>query len=110
MKKSNTADYVEVIYRVPKRYLKKLKKIMTSYGAEEEVISVPWRKVYPNFNPGTALRGARYRENLTQEKLAKMLGISQTHISEMESAKRPIGKEMAKRLSEVLHVDYRVFL
>jgi len=28
----------------------------------------------------------------------------------MEKEKRPVGKEMAKRLSKVLNVDYRVFL
>jgi len=28
----------------------------------------------------------------------------------MENGKRPIGKENAKKLAEVLHTDYRVFL
>ena len=36
--------------------------------------------------------------------------IPQRHISEMENGKRTIGKEMAKRLSKVLHTDYKVFL
>ena len=35
--------------------------------------------------------------------------ISQHHISEMEDGKRPIGKEIAKRLAEVLHIGYKVF-
>jgi plasmid maintenance system antidote protein VapI len=38
------------------------------------------------------------------------LGISQAHISEMEHGRRPIGKEMARRLAKLLKVDYRVFL
>jgi plasmid maintenance system antidote protein VapI len=42
--------------------------------------------------------------------LAALVGISQTHISEMEHGKRPIGKDMARRLAKVLRADYRVFL
>ena len=67
-------------------------------------------EIYPHFSGGVALRGARKREGLTQKQLAGLLGINQTHISEMEHGKRPIGKEMARRLAIVLGVDYRVFL
>jgi plasmid maintenance system antidote protein VapI len=72
--------------------------------------SVPWEEVYPDFNGRVALRGARKREALTQKELARLVGVSQTHISEMEHGKRPIGKDMAKRLAKVLRVNYRVFL
>jgi DNA-binding XRE family transcriptional regulator len=57
-----------------------------------------------------ALRAYRTREDLTQRELAEKVGIPQRHISEMENGKRPIGKEIAKRFSEVLGVDYRVLL
>lgn len=71
-------------------------------------------EVFPEYgvNPlGSALRGARHREGLTQRQLAAVTGIPQRHISEMESGKRPIGKERARKLAEALHVaDYRVFL
>jgi len=77
---------------------------------KENAASVPWSEVFPGFDGGLALRGARKREDLTQKQLAGLLGISQTHISEMEHGKRPIGKEMARRLASVLKVDYRVFL
>ena len=43
-------------------------------------------------------------------KLAELTGIPQRHISEMENGKRPIGKEMAKRLGKVLNISYKVFL
>jgi plasmid maintenance system antidote protein VapI len=39
-----------------------------------------------------------------------MTGIPQRHISEMENGKRPIGKEMAKKLGKALNISYKVFL
>jgi len=52
-----------------------------------------------------------YRKGLTQRQLAEATGIPQRHISEMESGKRQIGRERAKKIAEALHVsDYRVFL
>jgi len=50
------------------------------------------------------------RIGITQKELAKDLSISQHHVSEMENGKRPIGKEMAKRLGEFFETDYRIFL
>ena len=57
-----------------------------------------------------ALRAYRTREDLTQGQLAEKIGIPQRHISEMETGKRVIGKEMAKRFAEVLGVNYRALL
>jgi ribosome-binding protein aMBF1 (putative translation factor) len=59
---------------------------------------------------GVCIRGGRGKEGLTQRQLADLTGVAQHHISEMENGKRTVGKEMAKKLSEVLNVDYRVFL
>lgn len=59
---------------------------------------------------GACIQGARLKEGLTQEELAAKLDISQTNLSKMELGKRPIGKKMAKRLSKILKIDYRVFL
>lgn len=75
---------------------------------------IPWREAYPECSEaqliGKALAGARYREGLTQIELSKLAGIPQRHISEMENGKRPIGKEMAKRLGKALNIGYKVFL
>lgn len=60
--------------------------------------------------PSTILRGCRHRECLTQIELAKLTGISQRHISQMENGKLPIGKERAKRFAEIFQTDYRLFL
>lgn len=42
--------------------------------------------------------------------MAKATGIPRRHISEMENNKRPIGKQNARKLAEVLNVDPRRFL
>jgi transcriptional regulator with XRE-family HTH domain len=57
-----------------------------------------------------ALRGARKGEGLTQKALAKLAAIPQSHICRMEKGRMGIGKDRARRLAEVLNVDYRVFL
>ena len=76
--------------------------------------SIPWRDAFPEITdatlPGVCLRGARARDGMTQKQLSEKTGIPKRHISEMENSKRPIGKAMAKRLSEALGVGYKVFL
>jgi plasmid maintenance system antidote protein VapI len=47
---------------------------------------------------------------VTQIQLSELTGTPQRHISEMENSKRPIGKEMAKRLGKALNISYKVFL
>lgn len=42
--------------------------------------------------------------------LAKKIAISEADLLKMEHGKRSIGLKMAKRLSKVLTIDYRVFL
>ena len=59
---------------------------------------------------GICIRGGRGKEGLTQKQLSDLTGIAQHHISEMENGKRTIGKGTAKRLAEVLKLDYRLFL
>ena len=74
---------------------------------------IPWREalgVTGEELPGRCVQGGRYKEGLTQVQLAKLIGVPQRHISEMENNKRPIGKEMAKRLGKALKVSYKVFL
>ena len=77
--------------------------------------AIPWREtckeeIAKRSEGGLMLRGSRFKEEITQADLAKALGISQHHISEMENGKRPIGKEMARRFAEFFKTDYRIFL
>ncbi len=72
--------------------------------------TVPAEEFFSNKGPGDLVRGARYREGLTQAQLAQKVGVPQRHISEMENGKRPIGKAMAQRLGLALGVGYKMFL
>jgi plasmid maintenance system antidote protein VapI len=42
--------------------------------------------------------------------MGSMLGIPQGNISQMEHGKRPIGKQIAKRIAEFFKTDYHLFL
>lgn len=66
--------------------------------------------VFPRRSPATLLRGARTKEDMTQQELSDKTLIPRRHISEMENGKRPIGKQTARKLGEALKVDPRVFL
>lgn len=76
--------------------------------------SVPWRELFPEHEdeelPGVCLSGSRLKEGMTQKELSELTGIPQSHISEMEHGKRPIGKKRAKILSKALNVGYKIFL
>lgn len=83
------------------------------YSLENED-SIPWRESAQYREllqnpPAVFLSGARYREGLTQAELAARADIPRRHISEMENGKRPIGKQNARKLAEVLNVDPRRF-
>lgn len=76
--------------------------------AEKEWYTI--EEIFPSFYAGRALRGARYREDVSQKQLAKLTGVSIQNISAMENGRRPIGKEMAKRFAKVLNIDWRLLL
>lgn len=81
----------------------------------EQFLGILWEdlakdRIQKFSKPGIALRGARIKEGFSQLKLAKKLNIPQYNLSKMETGKRPIGRKMAKRLAEILKIDYRVFL
>lgn len=98
-----------------RKHRTKEQDISSSPLKEKEKDFILWReaskeRIEQYTEPGIMLRGSRYKNEMTQQQLADKLRIKRHHISEMEHGKRPIGKNMAKRLSEILHVDYRIFL
>ena len=86
------------------------KSLPLGNGATEEKEWYTIEEVFPNHHGGDAIRGLRYRECLTQKQLAEKMGISVQNLSNMEHGRRPIGKDMARRLAKVLNTDWRLFL
>lgn len=72
--------------------------------------TIPAEEVFPASTPGTRLRGARGLRDMTQARLAELIGVNIPNISAMENGKRPISKPMAKKLAQALDFSYRVFL
>jgi DNA-binding XRE family transcriptional regulator len=93
----------------------RLDKVRQEHRRNSKSNSIPAHELFPEmFDPVTGpalyLRGMRRREKMTQAQLAKQLDIKQSHISEMESGKRPIGKAMAKKLAAALNANWKSFL
>lgn len=104
---------VELHFLGPERKHKEAIKALKSLGFEDISDADPWRASFPYTDeqlPGISLAGARTKEGLTQRALSERTNIPQRHISEMENGKRPIGKEMAKKLGKALNLSYKVFL
>jgi DNA-binding XRE family transcriptional regulator len=78
--------------------------------AQEEKEWYAPEELFPGHHAGDAIRGLRYRECLTQKRLAELVGISVQNLSHMEHGRRPVGREMAKRLAAVLNTDWRMLL
>jgi ribosome-binding protein aMBF1 (putative translation factor) len=104
---------VALTFTGPAAQVREAVKAMRALGFQESEEAVPWREAFPYTDeqlPGVFLSGARYREGLTQAWLSARTGIPRRHISEMENGKRPIGRQNARKLAEVLNVDPRRFL
>jgi ribosome-binding protein aMBF1 (putative translation factor) len=112
---------IRKLYKIPNTddAKKKLDIFLHKWSAPEKTISwneaTPWEELAADriahyTEAGLALRGARYREGLSQKKLAELCDISQDNLSRIERGKRVIGEKTAKKLAKALHVDYRLFL
>lgn len=120
MKVQVTGDFANIVVRVPLMYVDQVKGVLENIlaliaaehengGPEGQIFTV--EEVFPEgITAGEVLRGLRYREGLTQAKLAALVGVKPAHISDMERGRRPIGKEMAKRLGKALKTGYKIFL
>lgn len=111
-KKHPIDDLVTVQLRV-RRSNVKLVQCYAESLEHDETRSYSVAEVFPEYigrEHELALRAYRLREGLTQKQLAALTGIPQHHISELETGKRTIGKERARKLAEALHCDYRQLL
>jgi DNA-binding XRE family transcriptional regulator len=111
-KRRTDKEMVTVSVRVHRNNVAKIKEYarLIEEGPERNYSVAEVFPEYMGKERQIALRAYRNREDLTQRQLAEQTGIPQRHLSEMENGKRTIGKEMAKRLSEVLKCDYRFLL
>ncbi len=110
--KARPTENVELRFVVPASKADAVRRAVAPF-LEEEASAVPWREALGLAEaelPSVMVRGGRVKEGLTQVQLAALVGIPQRHVSEMENGKRPIGKEMAKRLGKALNVSYKAFL
>ena len=118
MKVQTTGEFADISIRVPAAQARQVCAVIENVlallpGQEGEADAdrlYTVAEVFPDMQPGDILRGARHREGLTQAQLAAMIGVKPSHISEMEKGKRPMGKDMAKRLARALKASYKVFL
>lgn len=119
-RRRTTGKFVEVCIKAPakdaERVSDAIREFLRLAGHEvhevenEEEALCPAAEVFPDSHPGRILRGLRVREGLTQAALAAKAGLKPHHISEMENRKRPIGKDVARRLAAALGADFRILL
>lgn len=88
--------------------------IATSDGSEEKDF-IDWRIVAKDHvakhkKAGIVLRGARYRENMTQKELATLSGLKPRHISLIENGKRVTCEKLAKKLAKPLKINYLLLM
>ncbi len=123
MKTHHIEEYpCEVIVKMPGRKkihsylpataLAKLEAFLNKYSESD---SVDWSVVAKDSiakhkQAGMVLRGARFRENMSQKELAERSGISQENISRIENGKRSVGEKVAKKLAKPLKIDYNLML
>jgi ribosome-binding protein aMBF1 (putative translation factor) len=119
-KERHTKSKITIRVEIPENKKATVLKAIEGVGGSWEEVkpqkereSIPWREVEDlneELVPGRILAGLRYREGLTQIKLAQLTNISQHRISEMERGKRSISKNAARILSKALGADYRLLL
>lgn len=97
---------------VPSSKLKPILRSLKEYKEE----GIPWRELAKDRMRAAGgesaymVKSARQSADMTQAELAKQLKMPQSNISQIETGNRPVGKKLAKRLSKIFNLDYRVFL
>ena len=119
MKARTTKNSVEFRISVPLEkaglFRKMLRGLLEMSGLERETneegeeLYTP-DEVFADATPGTALRGLRAKEGLTQQQLADALGIAQSRVAELESGAKRISINMAKRIGQAYNMPYKAFL
>ncbi len=101
------------IYRVSKEAAKSIAVLLKQNDVTENTVSSEdtFKHLHKKYGKaGSLIQGYRLKQEMSQKELAKKISVEQGDLSKMEHGKRPIGKDIAKRLAKVFGVDYRVFL
>ena len=96
------------VEKLPARELKTLQEL--SLMAEEFEDRIP---MMPIKAPSTLIEMIRYKMfemNIRQKQLAKILGVSETRISELLAGKRKVTIDLAKKLHTRLNIDAHFIL
>lgn len=109
-----------VSYHIPSSLKQKLNSFLKELDATQNEIdpweeSTPWEelakdRLEKHKKAGLVLRGARYRESLSQAALAKLSGVHQNEISKIENGKRGVGEKVAKKLAKPLNINYLLLI
>lgn len=115
MKKRPIVQQIRIVLHGPINQKNKFLNAAKQFQFREETASIPALDALSKYVdldqlPGISLRVHRENAKLTQKALAEKISVKQHHISEMENSKRPIGKELAKKIATVLGTDYREYL
>jgi ribosome-binding protein aMBF1 (putative translation factor) len=113
-------DGKETSYHIPSSARQKLNSFLKELDVSKSEIT-PWEEATPwevlakdrikkYKKAGLVLRGARYRENMSQVKLAQMSGVHQNEISKIENGRRGVGEKVAKKLAKPLKINYLLLL
>lgn len=106
----------ERISYVSTKNIDKLEAFLEKYGeVSEEDKPVAWKELAKTRlakykKAGLVLRGMRYREGMSQKKLAALSGVNQNEISKIENGKRTIGEKVAKKLATALKFNYQLLI
>ena len=104
----------KVSYSIPLSRLGEVEAFLEKQ-CEEDESPVAWEtlakeRIEKYKKSGLVLRGMRYREDLSQKKLAEKSGVTQNEISNIENGKRAVGKKIAEKLARALNFDYRLLI
>lgn len=102
----------QIRYHLPLKAISEIKAVMEKYSEEDSIhwTVVAKKDIEQHGQAGMVLRGARFRENMSQKELAKRSGVSQENISRIENGKRPVGEKVAKKLAKPLKINYRLLI
>lgn len=100
------------LYYLSSKYMRNFEDLLHKYAKSELVdwTEVTKESIAKHKQAGMVLRGARFRENLSQKELAKRSGVSQDNISRIENGKRGVGEKVAKKLAKALKINYNLLL